>query len=110
MGADVPGSGSRSLERVVVQWPSTQTTSASVLTRWIASTMSSVPSKNRVTSSIPSMNTKLRTLENWFEIAYTRCSVNRANAATEPEMSAITKISGFAGLGYLNLGSAGTPP
>ena len=30
-------------------------------------------------------------------MAYTRCSVNRANAATEPEMSAITKISGLCG-------------
>ena len=43
-------------------------------------------------------------------MAYTRCSVNRANAATDPEMSAMTKISGLAGRGYLNLGSAGTPP
>ena len=36
--------------------------------------------------------------------------MNRANAATDPEMSAITKISGFDGRGYLNFGSAGTPP
>ena len=43
-------------------------------------------------------------------MAYTKCSVNRANAATEPEMSAMTKISGFDGRGYLNRGSAGTPP
>ena len=27
-----------------------------------------------------------------------------------PEMSAMTKISGFDGRGYLNFGSAGTPP
>ena len=59
---------------------------------------------------MPSMNTNARTFENWFEIAYTRCSVKRANAATEPEMSAMTKISGLVGRGYLNLGSAGTPP
>ena len=72
--------------------------------------MSSVPSKKRVTSSMPSMNTKDRTRENWPEMACTRCSVKRANAATEPEMSATTKISGLDGRGYLNLGSAGTPP
>ena len=43
-------------------------------------------------------------------MAYTRCSVKRAKAATDPEMSAITKISGLDGRGYLNFGSAGTPP
>ena len=59
---------------------------------------------------MPSMNTNDRTLENWPEMAYTRWSVKRAKAATEPEMSAITKISGFDGRGYLNFGSAGTPP
>ncbi len=36
--------------------------------------------------------------------------MKRAKAATEPEMSATTKISGLAGRGYLNFGSAGTPP
>ena len=48
---------------------------------------------------MPSMNTNARTFENWFEMAYTRCSVNRAKAATDPEMSATTKISGFDGRG-----------
>src|ERR1019366_7273408 len=50
---------------------------------------------------MPSMNTKLRTLENCELIACTRCSVNRAKEATEPEMSAMTKISGLAGCGGL---------
>ncbi|MEZ5237530.1 MAG: hypothetical protein R2716_00700 [Microthrixaceae bacterium] len=69
------------------------------MTRWIASRMSSVPSKKLVTSSTPSMNTKLRTFENCPAMACTRCRVKRANAATDPEMSAITKISGFEGRG-----------
>ena len=56
------------------------------------------------------MKTNERTLENWPEIAYTNINVNRANAATEPEISAITINSGLAGRGYLNFGSAGTPP
>ena len=56
------------------------------------------------------MKTHARTLENWFEMAYTRCRVNRAKAATDPLMSASTMISGFAGRGNLNFGSAGTPP
>ena len=56
------------------------------------------------------MNTNERTLENWPLMAYTSWRVKRANAATDPEMSATTKISGFAGRGYLNFGSAGTPP
>ena len=72
--------------------------------------MSSTPSKKSVTSSMPSMNTNERTLENWSWMAYTSCSVKRAKAATEPEMSAMTMISGLAGRGYLNFGSAGTPP
>ena len=55
--------------------------------------------KNLVTSSMPSMNTNARTLENWPLIAYTSISVNRAKAATEPEMSAMTMISGFDGRG-----------
>ena len=59
---------------------------------------------------MPSMNTHARTFENWPEMAYTRCSVKRANAATDPEMSASTMISGLAGRGNLNFGSAGTPP
>ena len=59
---------------------------------------------------MPSMNTNERTFENWFWIAYTSISVKRANAATEPEMSATTISSGLAGRGYLNFGSAGTPP
>ncbi len=59
---------------------------------------------------MPSMNTNERTLENWPWMAYTSISVNRANAATEPEMSATTISSGLAGRGYLNFGSAGTPP
>ena len=58
----------------------------------------------------PSMKTNALTFENWFEIAYTSIKVNRANAATEPEMSAMTINSGLAGRGYLNFGSAGTPP
>ena len=33
------------------------------------------------------------------QMAYTRCRVNRAKAATEPEMSATTKISGLDGRG-----------
>ena len=74
-------------------------TSASVLIRCTASDGSSAPSKNRVTSSIPSMKTKLRTLENWVLMACTRWRVNRAKEATEPEMSAITTISGFDGRG-----------
>ena len=56
------------------------------------------------------MNTNERTLENDPCRAYTSISVKRANAATEPEMSATTISSGFAGRGYLNFGSAGTPP
>ena len=59
---------------------------------------------------MPSMNTHDRTLENWLDIAYTNISVKRAKLATEPEMSAITMISGFDGCGFLYLGSAGTPP
>jgi hypothetical protein len=74
-------------------------TSASVFTRCTASLMSSVASKKRVTSSIPSMKTNARTLENCDEIAYTKCNVNRANAATDPEMSATTMISGLDGRG-----------
>ena len=45
------------------------------------------------------MNTKLRTLENWELMACTRCRVNRANEATDPEMSAMTMISGLDGRG-----------
>ena len=45
------------------------------------------------------MKTKLRTLENCELMAWTRCRVKRAKLATEPEMSAITKISGLAGRG-----------
>ena len=67
--------------------------------RCTASAGSSTPSKNRLTSSIPSMNTKLRTLENWELMAWTRWSVNRAKEATDPEMSAMTTISGFDGRG-----------
>src|SRR5215208_5069245 len=85
-------------------------TSASVLTRCTASVTSSDSWKKRVTSSMPSMNTHERTLENWLAIAYTNCSVKRAKLATEPEMSATTMTSGFEGCGFLNLGSAGTPP
>ena len=59
---------------------------------------------------MPSMNTNDRTLLNWLCIAYTSIRVKRANAATLPEMSATTISSGFAGRGYLNFGSAGTPP
>src|SRR3954470_17926667 len=59
---------------------------------------------------MPSMNTHERTFENWLAIAYTNCRVNRAKLATDPEMSATTMISGFDGCGFLNLGSAGTPP
>src|SRR3954465_10552663 len=59
---------------------------------------------------MPSMNTKARTFENWFDMAYPRGRVNRAKAATEPEMSATTISSGFDGRGYLNFGSTGTPP
>ena len=43
-------------------------------------------------------------------MAYTRCRVKRAKLATEPEMSAITKISGLAGPGWRKRGSIGTPP
>ena len=43
------------------------------------------------------MKTNERTLEKWLLMAYTRCSVKRANAATEPLMSAMTMISGLAG-------------
>ena len=56
------------------------------------------------------MNTHDRTFENSLCIAYTNCSVKRANDATDPEMSATTMISGFDGRGRLNFGSAGTPP
>ena len=59
---------------------------------------------------MPSMNTHDRTFENWLAIAYTNCSVKRAKLATDPEMSATTMISGFDGCGFLNFGSAGTPP
>ena len=45
------------------------------------------------------MKTNERTFENCEFSAYTRCSVKRANAATEPEMSATTMISGLDGLG-----------
>ena len=72
-------------------------TSASALIRATVSAGSSTPSKSRVTSSRPSTNTKLRTLENCELIACTRCSVKRAKDATDPEMSAMTKISGLAG-------------
>src|SRR5436853_81277 len=85
-------------------------TSASVLTRCTASVTSSDSWKNRVTSSMPSMNTHDRTFENWLAIAYTNCSVKRAKLATDPEMSATTMISGRDGRGWRNLGSAGTPP
>ena len=59
---------------------------------------------------MPSMNTNDRTFENDPWMAYTSIRVNRANAATDPEMSATTISSGLAGRGYLNFGSAGTPP
>ena len=36
--------------------------------------------------------------------------MNRANAATDPEMSAMTNISGFDGSRERNFGSIGTPP
>ena len=36
--------------------------------------------------------------------------MKRAKAATDPEMSATTKISGLAGRGYRKRGSRGTPP
>ena len=36
--------------------------------------------------------------------------MKRAKLATDPEMSAITMISGFDGCGWRNFGSAGTPP
>src|SRR5438067_1339852 len=55
-------------------------TSASVFTRCTAWLTSSVPSKNFVTSSMPSMNTKARTRENWLLMAYTNWSVKRAQA------------------------------
>ena len=45
------------------------------------------------------MNTKLRTRLNCELMAYTSCSVKRAKAATDPEMSATTMISGLAGRG-----------
>ena len=48
-----------------------------------------------MTSSSPSTKTKLRTLENCEQIACTRCSVKRANEATEPETSAIDEDLGF---------------
>jgi hypothetical protein len=67
--------------------------------RCTASAGSSTPSKNEVTSSMPSMKTKLRTFENWDEMAWTRWRVNRAKLATDPEMSAMTMISGFDGRG-----------
>ena len=76
----------------------------------MASAKSSAPSKIDVTSSTPSMNTNDRTLENWPEMAWTNWRVNRAKVATEPEMSASTRISGFYGWGWRNLGSAGAPP
>ena len=56
------------------------------------------------------MNTKDLTFENCPLSAYTRCRVKRAKAATDPEMSATTMISGLAGRGNLNFSSAGTPP
>ena len=59
---------------------------------------------------MPSMKTNDRTLLNCELMAYTICRVKRAKAATDPEMSATTMISGLEGRGYLNLGSAGTPP
>ena len=74
-------------------------TSASVLIRCTASAGSSTPSKNRLTSSIPSMKTKLRTLENCELMAWTRWRVKRAKLATDPEMSAMTTISGLDGRG-----------
>ena len=43
-------------------------------------------------------------------MAWTRWRVNRAKLATDPEMSAMTTISGLEGLGYLKRGSTGTPP
>src|SRR5674476_556015 len=85
-------------------------TSASAFMRATASAGSSVPSNRRVTSSRPSTKTKLRTLENWELMACTRCSVKRANDATDPEMSAMTMISGLAGWGGLKRRSIGTPP
>src|ERR1700751_3847132 len=78
--------------------------------RATASAGSTTPSKKRVTSSMPSTKTNERTFENCDEIAYTRCRVKRAKLATEPEMSAITKISGLAGRGWRKRGSTGTPP
>src|SRR5207244_69832 len=87
--------------------PSTQTTSASVLMRMTASPRSALPSKKAVTSSIPSMNTKLRTRENWLARACTSCRVKRAKLATEPEMSATTMISGLDGWGRRKRGPGG---
>src|SRR6202522_1535647 len=79
-------------------------TSASALILATVSAGSSTPSNSAVTSSSPSTKTKLRTLENWELIACTRCSVKRAKDATDPEMSAMTKISGLAGGGGLSEG------
>jgi len=70
-------------------------TSASALIRATVSAGSSMPSKSWVTSSRPSTNTKLRTLENCELMACTRWSVKRAKDATDPEMSAMTKISAW---------------
>ena len=57
---------------------------------------------------MPSM-TRRTTFENGSD-RVDEISVKRAKAATEPEMSATTISSGLAGRGYLNFGSAGTPP
>src|SRR5437763_332294 len=67
--------------------------------RLAASPRSALPSKKAVTSSIPSMNTKLRTRENWLARAWTSWRVKRAKLATDPEMSAMTMISGLDGWG-----------
>src|ERR1041384_3654114 len=77
--------------------------------RFTASPRSALPSKKRVTSSMPSMNTKLRTRENWLARAWTSWRVKRAKLATDPEMSATTMISGFVGWGRRE-GGAARPP
>ena len=71
---------------------------------WVASMTFRRLRSTSVTSSMPSTNTKLRTLENCERSANMSCSVNAANVETEPEMSASTNSSGLDGRGLRYIG------
>ena len=84
--------------------------SASRTMRDIADPRSAFESKNRVTSSVVSMNANTRTRENCSRNALTSSRVKWLNPATEPDTSHITTSSGRARFGLRCTRSIGTPP